>query len=134
MITFGICLIYYGIALLVYQLNGWATEGYWTPFPVLRAWEAFFGPVSIESPFLRQVAHGLLQLPLSLTLLGAGFGTLAIVFGYRRWAETRRRQLRRKWIEEQCKTFGYTPWDVPKLLKELDDEVLVRPASRRNEG
>ena len=43
MITFCICLIYYGVALFVYQVHGWLNAGIWTPFPVRRVWEGFFG-------------------------------------------------------------------------------------------
>ncbi|MFQ5773125.1 MAG: hypothetical protein ACE5GS_01265 [Kiloniellaceae bacterium] len=131
MITFGICLIYYGIALFLYQVNGWLTEGRWVPFPVVRAWEAFFGGSAAVPPALKPIVGWLLDWPLSLALLVSGLGILATVFAYRRLRELRRDQMRRKWLEEQCKTLGYYPWDVPRVLKELDQELRSPKAARR---
>ena len=30
MITIGLCFIYYGLGLLIYQLYGWQVDGRWT--------------------------------------------------------------------------------------------------------
>jgi len=131
MITFGICLIYYGIALFLYQLNGWLTEGRWTPFPVQRAWEAFFGAPSISSPQLRGVVEWMLGWPLSLTFLVGGIGALAAVFACRRVRQIRRDRMRQRWLAEECAALGYQPWAVPKVLRELDKEALVEKAARK---
>ncbi len=49
MITVGICLIYYGVALWGYQLYGWFADGEWNPYPVMAAWKALFGRPEISS-------------------------------------------------------------------------------------
>ena len=71
MITICICLIYYGIALWLYQVYGWVSAGEWAPYPVLTAWPALFGSPAYK---LGPVAWWLLELPLSLVLLTVGFG------------------------------------------------------------
>jgi len=130
MITFGVCLIYYGLALLIYQVNGWVTDGRWIAFPIARAWEAFLGTPSFASPVVRGAVHWLLSWPLSLALLLIGVTILCAVFGLRRLGEMRRRRQRRRWVEEQCAALGYQPWDLPKLLSEIERDGLSEPAPR----
>ena len=90
MITFGICLIYYGIALCLYQTNGLLLRGVWTPFPVSRAWEPFFGMPTPDSPALAWLVDWLLAWPLSLALIVVGLSILGLVASAR-WAAERRR-------------------------------------------
>ena len=133
MITFGICLIYYGIALFLYQVHGWLFDGVWTPFPVRRAWEGFFGsPRLLAEPFETLVTW-LLAWPLSLALLLGGFAVLGAAFAVKRAMERRRDRIRRKWILEQCDAAGYQPWAVPKVLRELDDRMQAEKSARREE-
>lgn len=134
MMTFGVCLIYYGIALLLYQINGWLTEGHWTPFPVMRAWEAAFGAPTVESPAMRGIVLWLLDWPLSLSLLLSGATLVGLVFAARRLRAARGRRLRRRWISEQCARLGYPPWNLPKVLNELDEEILAERARREEAG
>ncbi|RMD62667.1 MAG: hypothetical protein D6826_06845 [Alphaproteobacteria bacterium] len=134
MITFGICLIYYGIALFLYQANGWLTAGRWTPFPVLRAWEAFFGIPHIAPGPFQPLALWFLNWPLSLALLFGGVVVLGLVFACQRLREVRRRRARRRWIEEQCTAMGYRPWAVPALLREIDREMIAEAQARKERG
>lgn len=133
MITLGLCLIYYGIALWLYQVNGWITTGNWKPYPVNAAWEAFFGPLAIESPLVRAVLEWLLSWPLSLSLLLCGLSLLGAVVARRRVDAVRRHRQRRRWIVEQCQAMGYLPWTMSKVLSELDESVLQhkKPQGRK---
>jgi hypothetical protein len=123
MITLGICLIYYGIALFLYQIYGWLSAGVWTPFPVSRAWEGFFGSPRLATPVFDTLANWFLTWPLGLALLIGGLSMLGAAFGFRRVMELRRNRLRLKWILEQCNAAGYKPWAVPKVIRELDDRI-----------
>lgn len=120
MITFAICLIYYGIAVWLYQVHLWVSGGHWVPIPVSVAWGAAFGMPTIDHSVFGVLARWALDWPLSLTLLAVGVGILAAIAGLRRAGKTRRHQLRRQWIAEQCVQAGYTPWNVPKVLTNLD--------------
>lgn len=131
MITFGICLIYYGIALFLYQVHGWLFRGVWTPFPVRRLWEGFFGAPHASAPSVDMLVGWFMSWPASLTLLSAGLSILGLVYAARRAAELRRNQVRRKWILEQCAALGYKPWAVPKVLRELDDRMNSEKMARR---
>ena len=133
MITFGICLIYYGIALFLYQVHGWINYGVWVPFPVSRAWEGFFGAVRPSDPAMDMLVNWLLSWPMSLALLVVGFGILGLVFFTRRAIQLRRDSVRRKWILDQCAKLGYRPWAVPKVLRELDDRIQAEKMTGREE-
>ena len=131
MITFGICLIYYGIALFLYQIYGWLSAGVWAPFPVSRAWEGFFGAPGLENPIIDDLMNWFLAWPLSLALLAGGVGVLGAAFGVRRIMERRRNRLRLKWLLEQCEAAGYKPWAVPKVIRELDDRLNNEKIARQ---
>ena len=123
MITLGICLIYYGIALFLYQIYGWLSAGIWTPFPVSRAWEGFFGAPRLTNPVFDDLATWFLTWHLGFTFLIGGLCVLGTVFGFRRFLELRRNRLRLKWMLEQCKEAGYKPWALPKVIRELDQRM-----------
>ncbi len=131
MITFGICLIYYGVALFLYQIYGWLNAGVWTPFPVSRAWEGFFGSPGLSDPFFNSLINWFLAWPLSIALLAGGVSVLGTVFGFRRILERRQNRLRLKWLLEQCDAAGYKPWAVPKVLRELDDRLKNEKIARQ---
>lgn len=134
MITFGICLIYYSIALFLYQVYGWLNDGIWTPFAVRRAWVEFFGaPGPVAAPF-DAVIEWFFAWPLSLALLSAGCCILCAVFGIKRVMVWRRDRLRRDWILKQCDVAGYQPWTVPKVMQELDDRMQAEKLARREEA
>ncbi len=120
MITFAICLIYYGIAVGLYQVHLWISGGHWVPIPVSVAWRVAFGLPATDHSVIGIAARWALDWPLSLTLLLLGAGILAAIRGARWARESRRHQLRRKWIAEQCLQAGYTPWNVPKVLADLE--------------
>jgi len=120
MITVAICLIYYGIAVWLYQVHIWLTQGQWQPMPVSAAWRVAFGMPTSNHSALTALAQWFLTWPLSLALLLAGLGLLGAVLGLRRLREVRNHQRRRRWIAEQCQQAGYTPWTVPKVLAEMD--------------
>ena len=132
MITFGICLIYYGIALFLYQTNTWMVEGVWRPFPVSRAWEAFFGSANPDTPVVAWFVNWFLSWPLSLTLILSGLSILGLVWLVR-WAVRRRRaHLRRKWLLEQCRVTGYMPWNIPHVLESLDAQIVAEQLARQH--
>jgi len=130
MITLGICLIYYGIGLFLYQVYGWLSAGIWTPFPVNRAWEAFFGAPNLGSPMFDSLAVWFLTWPLGLALLIGGLSTLGLAFGIRRVMELRQNRLRLKWLLDQCSAAGYKPWAVPKVIRELNERLNNENTSR----
>ncbi len=130
MITLGICLIYYGMALFLYQIYGWLSAGIWTPFPVSRAWEGFFGAPRLTSPFFDNLVTWFLTWPLGFTFLIGGLCVLGAAFGFRRFMELRRSRLRLKWMLEQCKEAGYKPWALPKVIRELDQRMESEKATR----
>jgi hypothetical protein len=131
MITLGICLIYYGIALFLYQIYGWLSAGVWTPFPVSRAWEGFFGAPRLTTPIFDDLVNWFLAWPLGFALLIGGLCLLGAAFGFRRVMELRRNRLRLKWLLEQCKAAGYKPWAVPKVIRELEDRISTEKASHQ---
>ncbi|MHA1599690.1 MAG: hypothetical protein ACTSW2_02600, partial [Alphaproteobacteria bacterium] len=109
------------------------TGGRWVAVPVLAAWKTAFGVPSADHSVLGVMASWALDWPLSLTLLISGVGILAAI-AVLRWArEKRRRQLRRKWISDQCTQAGYTPWNVKKVLADLDASPPLNHG-RREQG
>lgn len=134
MITFGICLIYYGIALFLYQVNSWMFGGVWLPFPVRRAWEPFLGSPSPRSPLTAWFVDWLLSWPLSLALICTGLSILGLVMAARWALERRRIDLRRKWLLEQCKISGYKSWSIPKVLDAFDRRTLAERTARKQKA
>ena len=126
MITIGICLIYFGAALWFYQVYWWLTEDQWRSSSVLTAWRHFSAPPSPDSAMLGVVVDWFMDWPLSVALLCAGAMFLGMVFGSRKAAKIWRRRLRRKWILDQCETFGHQKWAVPKILTELEKTTAPR--------
>ncbi len=120
MITIGICLIYYGAAVWLYQVHLWFSSGHWVPIPVMVAWRAGFGVPNVDHTLFSTVFGWFLSWPLSLTLLALGGGILASVAGVRRLRAALFHQRRQKWMAEQCAQAGYKPWTVPKVLAELE--------------
>ncbi len=126
MITVGLCLIYYGIALWGYQLYGWFADGEWNPYPVMVAWKALFGRPDLSWPIAGPVLEWFMIWPLSLALIGLGGAVRGTVTGIRQYARARLRRLRRKWMAEQASAAGYLPWTIARAVDELDKEVLDR--------
>lgn len=133
MITIAICLVYYGIAVWLYQVYLWSSSGHWVSIPVMAAWQAGFGVPATDHTLLGTVSRWLLDWPLSLAFLVLGVGILAAVAGLRRWRAGRSRTMRRKWITEQCAEAGYKPWSVPKILADLETSAPLREAGGRRQ-
>ena len=131
MITISICLIYYSVALFLYQVYGWLSLGVWTQFPVVRAWEGFFGAPGLAAAPFDSFLPWFMALPLSLVLLFGGVSLLAMIYGFRLLAEKRRDRMRIKWILKQCKAAGYKPWAVPRVIRELDDQLRNERLARQ---
>ncbi len=125
MITVAICLIYYGIAVWLYQMYLWVLDGRWVSIPVLAVWKVVFGSPATDRSMLGTLARWVLDWPLSLTLMVLGVSIISAALIIRQGVRARRLQLRRKWVAEQCEQSGYTPWDVPKVLAELEAPPVV---------
>ncbi len=126
MITVGLCLIYYGVALWGYQLYGWFANGEWNPYPVMVAWKALFGRPDLSWPIVGPVMEWFMNWPLSLALTVIGCAILGTVTGVRQYARARLRRLRRKWVAEQASAAGYPPWTISRAVDDFDKEVLDR--------
>jgi len=120
MITIAVCLIYYGIAVWLYQMFLWVSDGQWVSIPVLAAWKAVFGVPETDRSVLGMLGRWFLDWPLSLALLVLGVAIISVALSVRQGGHTRRLRLRRKWVAEQCEQAGYTPWEVPKVLADLE--------------
>lgn len=120
MITIAICLIYYGVAVWVYQAYLWISSGRWVPIPVSVVWKVAFGVPAADRSLVGLLGRWLLDWPLSLALLALGVCILALVVGLRRARAGHRHRQRRKWIAEQCAQAGYTPWNVPKVIADFE--------------
>jgi hypothetical protein len=131
MITFAICLLYYGAALLGYQIYLWFSEGRWTAFPISRGWYALFGTPHIESALLDGLVQGLLALPLALFFLVSGLTILGSVFATRHLTSLYKRRLRRRWILQQCGKLGFYPWSIPAVLSKLDEDERQAAAAAK---
>ncbi len=131
MITVGLCLIYYGVALWGYQLYGWFADGEWNPYPVMAAWRASFGRPDLSWPIAGPIMEWLMNWPLSLVLTLLGCAILGTVTGVRQYARARLRRLRRKWFAEQADAAGYEPWTIPRAVDDFDKEVLEREGKGR---
>ena len=94
MITLGLCLIYYGVALFGYQLYGWFAQDAWNSYSVLSAWIIIFGRPDLSFPVIGPAIAWFMEGPLSLTLITIGLGLLCCVAGFRRHARRRLIRLR----------------------------------------
>lgn len=123
MITIAVCLIYYGIAVWLYQVHLWYSSGHWVSIPVMVAWREGFGVPEFSHTLFGELYRWLLNWPLSLALLMLGVGLLAAITGLRRLSASRGRRQRQKWVTEQCAQAGYQPWTVPKILADLENST-----------
>jgi hypothetical protein len=122
MITTGLCLVYYGLGLLVYQLYGWLVEGRWTSYSVHSLWQAFgWDTPAFQWQGVNAVVQWLLAWPLSLTLILVGAAVIGLVFASRWLRSKRDSQQRRRWITEECREMGYSEWKVPEVLAQFDE-------------
>ena len=125
MITIGLCLIYYGIALWGYQLYGWWTEGEWTSYQVIVAWKAFFGVApDVQFAVIAPLVGWFMTWPLSLALVLVGGLMLLSVAAVREFAKARLRRLRLKWVAQQAVAAGYKSWTVDKTVSDFDRDVI----------
>ncbi len=126
MITVGLCLIYYGVALFGYQLYGWFADGEWSAYPVMAAWKVLFGRPDLSWPIAGPIMGWLMNWPLSLALAVLGCAILGTVTGIRQYARARLRRLRCKWFAEQASAAGYEPWTISQAVEDFDKDVLGR--------
>ncbi len=131
MITVGLCLIYYGVALWGYQLYGWFADGEWNPYPVMAAWTALFGRPDLSWPIIGPVMEWFMSWPLSLALTVLGCAILGTVTGVRQYARARLRRLRCKWVAEQASAAGYQPWTISRAVDDFKKKVLDREGKGR---
>ena len=133
MITVGLCLIYYGVALFGYQLYGWFAEGAWTSYTVLAAWISFFGRPDLSLPVLGPAIAWFTEWPLSLALISLGITLLCCVTGFRQHARLRLVRLRAKWLAENAIAAGYEPWTIKSAVRAFRKDVLDREAKGRTD-
>ena len=131
MITIGLCLIYYGVALFGYQLYGWFTAGEWASYTVLAAWISFFGRPDLSYPVFGPAVAWLMEWPLSLALITLGSSILASVTGFRHHGRLRLVRLRSKWLAEQAEAAGYKSWTIGGAVQKFREDVLDREGKGR---
>ncbi len=131
MITIGLCLIYYGVALFGYQLYGWFTEDAWGSYSVLAAWVSFFGRPDLSFPVVGPAIAWFMEWPLSLALISLGLTLLCSVTGFRQHARRRLVRLRAKWFAENASAAGYQPWTIKGAVHAFRKDVLDREAKGR---
>ncbi len=131
MITIGLCLIYYGVALFGYQLYGWFTEDVWNSYSVLAAWISFFGRPDLSFPVVGPAFAWFMAWPLSLALIFLGLTMLCSVTGFRQHARRRLVRLRAKWFAENASAAGYAPWTIKGAVRGFRKDVLEREAKGR---
>ena len=131
MITVGLCLIYYGVALWGYQLYGWFADGEWNSYLVMAAWKALFGRPDLSWPIAGPIMGWFMNWPLSLGLIVIGCAILGTVTGVRQHTRARLHRLRRKWFAEQAGAAGYEPWTISRAVDDFDREVLQREGKGR---
>lgn len=131
MITIGLCLIYYGVALFGYQLYGWFAEDAWNSYSILAAWISFFGRPDLSFPVIGPTIAWLMAWPLSLALVFLGLTVLCSVTGLRQHARLRLVRLRSKWFAENASAAGYEPWTIKGAVRAFRKDVLDREAKGR---
>ncbi len=132
MITMGLCLIYYGVALFGYQLYGWFAEDAWNSYSVLAAWINFFGRPDLSYPVIGPAIAWLMEWPLSLVLIFLGLAVLCGVTGIRRHTRRRLAGLRAKWFAENAAAAGYAPWTIAGAVGKFRKDVIEREAKGRS--
>ncbi len=133
MITIGLCLIYYGVALFGYQLYGWFAEGEWSSFTVLAAWISFFGRPDLSYPVIGPTLAWLMEWSLSLALISLGLMLLCSVAAFRQHARLRLVRLRSKWFAESASAAGYEAWTIEGAVGKFRKDVLDREAKSRTD-
>ncbi len=131
MITLGLCLVYYGVALIGYQLYGWFTEETWNSLSVLGAWVNLFGRPDLSFPVIGPATAWFMEWPLSLVLIVLGLMLLCSVAGFREHARRRLVRLRTKWFAESAKAAGYESWTIQGAVQNFRKDVLDREAKGR---
>ncbi len=131
MITIGLCLIYYGVALFGYQLYGWFAENAWDSYSVLAAWISFVGRPDLSLPVIGPAVAWFMAWPLSLALIFLGLTMLCSVTGFREHARRRLVRLRAKWFAENARAAGYEPWTIKGAVRGFRKDVLEREAKGR---
>ncbi len=133
MITIGLCLIYYGVALFGYQLYSWFAEGAWESYSVLAAWINFFGRPDLSFPVVGPTVAWLMEWPLSLVLIFLGLTLLCSVAGLRQRTRLRMVRLRSKWFAESASAAGYQPWTIEGAVRKFRKDVLDRDTKGRTD-
>lgn len=131
MITIGLCLIYYGVALFGYQIYGWFADDEWNSFTVLAAWISFFGRPDLDIPVVGPAIAWFMEWPLSLALITLGGLVLVSVTGFRQHTRLRLMRLRAKWFAENADAAGYKPWTIAGAVREFKRDVLDRESKGR---
>jgi len=132
MITIGLCLIYYGVALFGYQLYGWFADDAWSPFSVLAAWISFFGRPDLSFPVIGPAVAWFMEAPLSLVLIPPGRTVLCRRAAFRERARRRLIGLRAKWFAENASAAGYQPWTIQGAVHKFRKDVLDHEAKGRS--
>ncbi len=131
MITIGLCLIYYGVALFGYQLYGWLAEDVWGSYSVLAAWISFVGRPDLSFPVVGPAIAWFMEWPLSLALISLGLALLCSVAGFREHARRRMVRLRAKWFAENASAAGYEPWTIKGAVRAFRKDVIDHEAKGR---
>ncbi len=131
MITLGLCLIYYGVALFGYQLYGWFSEDQWSAYTVLAAWISFFGRPDLDVPIVGPAIAWFMEWPLSVALIALGGSILASMAGFRQHTRLRLVRLRAKWFAENAEAADYKPWTIGGAVGKFRKDVLDREAKGR---
>ncbi len=131
MITIGLCLIYYGVALFGYQLYGWLAEDTWGSYSVLAAWISFVGRPDLSFPVVGPTIAWFMEWPLSLALISLGLALLCSVAGFREHARRRIVRLRAKWFAENASAAGYEPWTIKGAVRAFRKDVIDHEAKGR---
>jgi hypothetical protein len=123
MITIGVCFVYYGIALFLYQVYGWWDDGRWTAYTVLRAWHvAFDAPMPTDAALVGPLVAWIATWPFSLMLLLFGAGLIGSVFAQRALVARWKARRDRRWLAAECNELGYQKWTIPHVVAELENQ------------
>ncbi len=131
MITVGLCLIYYGVAVFGYQLYGWFTGNVWNSYSALTVWGNLFERPDLSFPVMGPIVAWFMGWPLSLALIALGLTILCSITALRQHARLRLARLRSKWYAENALAAGYKPWTIEKAAEDFRKDVLDREAKGR---